>query len=69
MLIGHPSHNRFLLFLFVLNPENIILKNGRTYCKNLALQAPEDFKNMLDHFSTLCIKGLISNQFLANTDK
>ena len=36
----------------------IMLKNGQTYFKNLAVFKTKDFKNMFGHFSTLCIKGL-----------
>ena len=37
----------------------IKLKNGQTYFKNLASFTPPNFKSMFDHFSTLCMKGLI----------
>ena len=36
----------------------IMLKNGQTYFKNLAVFTPQDFSSMLGHFSTLCNKGL-----------
>ena len=31
----------------------IMLKNGQTYFKNLAVFTPQDFKIMFGHFSTL----------------
>ena len=36
----------------------IIMKNGQTYFRNLAVFTPQDFYSMFDRFSTLCIKGL-----------
>ena len=41
-----------------LNLPYIMLKNGQTYFKNLAVSTPQDFKNMFGHFLTLCMKGL-----------
>ena len=42
----------------------MMLKNDQTYFKNLAVFlavfTSQDFKCMLDHFSTSCMKGLIS---------
>ena len=35
----------------------IMLKNGQTYFKNLAVFTPQDFKSMFGHFSILCNKG------------
>ena len=36
----------------------IMLKNGQTYFKNLAVFTPQDFQSMFGHFSTLGMKGL-----------
>ena len=38
---------------FHLTPYFIMLKNGQTYFKNLAVFTPQDFKSMFGHFSTL----------------
>ena len=38
----------------------ILSKNGQTYSKNRAMQAPQDFLSMLDHLSTLCMKRLMA---------
>ena len=35
----------------------ILLLNGQTYFKNLAMFKPQDFENMFGHFTTLCMKG------------
>lgn len=32
-------------------------KNDQTYFKNIAVRTPEDFQNLLGHFSTLFMKG------------
>ena len=34
----------------------IMMENGHTYFENLAVFTPQDFKNMFDHFSSLCMK-------------
>ena len=36
----------------------LMLKNGRTYFKSLAVWKPQDFKSMFGHFSTLYLKML-----------
>ena len=35
-----------------------MLKNGQTYFKNLAVWTPQDFLNMFNHYSTLCMKEI-----------
>ena len=42
----------------------IMLKNGQTYFKNLAVFTPHNFKSMFGHFSTLCNKGLMLPHFI-----
>ena len=44
---------------FWLNRYFIILQNGQTYFKNLAVWTPQDFQSMFDYFATLSNKGLI----------
>ena len=40
-------------------------QNGQAHFKNLAANAAKIFKNLSDHFETLCMKGLsISDGFL-----
>ena len=34
------------------------VENGETYFKNLAVFTPQDFKIMVGHYTTLCMKGL-----------
>ena len=48
-----------LLFVFDLIILWIMLKNGQTYFKNLALFTPQDFLIMFGHFWTLRMKVLI----------
>ena len=43
----------------------IMLQNGQTYFKDLAMWAPQDFWSMFDHFAILWKKGLI-NPFQPN---
>ena len=58
-------YNRFIDLLF--NTLCIMLKNCRTYLKNLAAWTPQDFKNMFDHFSTLRLEKLRGSEvFLFN---
>ena len=46
-----------------------MLKNGQTYFKNLAVFTPQDFKSMFGHFSTLCNKGLSSDNLLTGYEQ
>ena len=52
-----PLRGDSLLLTFSL----IMLKNGQTCFKNLAVFTPQDFKSMSDHFSTLWMKGLATS--------
>ena len=36
-----------------------MLQNGQTYFKNLVVFTAQDFSDMFDHFTTLCMKELI----------
>ena len=35
-----------------------MLKSDQKYCKNLALETPQDFLSMFGHFPTFYMKGL-----------
>ena len=39
----------------------IMLKNGQTYFKNLAMSTAEDLKSTFSHFSTLCMEDEVGN--------
>ena len=39
----------------------MMLEIGQTYFTNLAVFTPQDFLSMFGHFTTLYMKGLISN--------
>ena len=54
---GGDIKNENLKFWF--NRYFIILQNGQTYFKNLAVWTPQDFQSMFDYFATLSNKGLI----------
>ena len=45
-------------FVKILNPYFIMLKNGQTYFKNLAVSTPQDSWSMFGYFSILSNKGL-----------
>ena len=60
---------RFSRFKFSSNAFNFMstlsckmLKNNQAYFKNLAVFTLQHFESMCDHFSTLCVKGLIPSQ-------
>ena len=46
-----------------LTLSRIMLKNGQTYFKNLAVFTAQDFQSMFDHFSASCMKGLRKDIF------
>ena len=53
-----------------LNLSLIILKNGQTYFKNLAVLTPQNFSSKLGHFSTSYLKGLSTfPRFLSDSYK
>ena len=43
-----------------------MLKNGQAYFKNLAMQSPQDFKSMFNHFPTLKVQScnLYNNKYM-----
>ena len=42
----------------------IILQNGQTFFKNLAVWTPQDFWSMFGHFTTLCVEGLTHSSLI-----
>ena len=58
-LIVHTIHLLGMKEQLTLTLYCIMLKNGQTYFKNLAVFTPQDFYSMFGHFSTLCNKGLM----------
>ena len=43
---------------------SIMLWDGQTCFKNLAVWTPQDLESIFGHFTTLCMKGLIRSYFL-----
>ena len=43
----------YVIFTILLTLYFIMLKNGQTYFKNIAVFTPQDFESMFGHFSTL----------------
>ena len=63
IVCNNQSATRWNLPPWLLTIYFVVLKNGQTYFKNLAVWTPQDFQSMFGHFSTLWNKGLIKRLF------